>query len=125
MVERVVSTLHRKSDAEVRFLSDQFRNPEVLPIACFDLPLKYKKMLLFGDVGVCVFVDRRRLAETLSRHGLKSTVARNRSEGLVRTKVPNLASAIVVGWGILDRLVYEFLSVDTIINYTRARWERK
>jgi hypothetical protein len=118
-VETIVARFKKTSDASAGFLSDQFRIPTFLPLTCFEIPQRYKEKLLFGDIGVCVFVDLRRLAETLSRHGFRSSVIRYRNEGLVRIKVPRSTSPLIMKEGLIGRFLYEFTSVDTIIGYTR------
>lgn len=114
-----VARFRKRSDATVGFLSEQFSTPTILPVTCFNLPRKYKEQILFGDIGVCVFVDLRRLAETLTFQGFPSKVIRDRTEGLLRTKFSNVVAPIIMKEGLLVRLLYEFASVETITGYMR------
>lgn len=118
-VKNVTIRFKKPSDTVVGFLSERFEIPWILPVPCFDLPLNYKEQLLFGDIGICVIVDLRRLAETFTRHGFPSKTIRNRRTGFLKTKLRGLSEPTVLGEGLIARALYEFVSVDTIIEYTR------
>jgi hypothetical protein len=118
-MKNVTIRFKKPSDTVVGFLSERFEVPWVLPVPCFELPLNYKEWLLFADVGICVIVDLRRLAETFTRHGLPSKAIRDRRTGFLKTKLHGVSEPTVLGEGLLARLLYELVSVDTIIEYTR------
>jgi hypothetical protein len=110
--------LTKASDAMWGLLSEQFEIPSILPITCFELPLKDKEDYLFGEIGISIMVDLRRLAEGLTDRGFPSKIIRDRKIGFIRTKIRGLSSPVILS-GVISRLLYEFASVDTIIGYTR------
>jgi hypothetical protein len=118
-VKKLTNRLEKPSDAVVGFSTERVEIPWMVPIPCFDIPLKHKESLLFGDIELCVIVDLRRLADALTRHGSPSKMIRDRRKGFVSTKIPGFSDPTILGEGLISRLLYEFAAADTIIGYTR------
>ena len=116
----ILSRAAKRTDVVNGVLTEQFDIPTILPLTCFDLPLKYKELELFGDIGVSVSVDLRRLAEIFTRHGFPSKMIRDRRIGLVKSKISGLRQPVIMKEGLLSRLLYELTSVGTLIGYMRT-----
>ena len=119
------------------FMESHFGKPEILfgchdrhiaglpkgfctfPFTCFDIPTTYKRMLLFGEIVFCVFLDVTSLQNLLLKEGFECEIVRTKKTGVF--EIANLHNGkfgpCVVGRSVIDRLLYECLSVETFVNY--------
>lgn len=96
--------------------------PVFLPFTCFDMPLKYKEMLLFRDVTVCVVVDLDSLCRIIAKRGYCCRVLKNSEKGLfeITDNAQKELGSMIVGYYPVLRMIYECMSVHTFIGYVEA-----
>ena len=121
-----------------RFLKSSFRDPLLhlgchdrhicglpkgfvaFPFTCFDIPISYKEKLLLGEVTFCVLLDIHSLRRVLQDKGFPCEI-KDSEWGILQISrsFDGDRQTLQVGMGLIDRLLYECLSIETFINYLR------
>lgn len=91
--------------------------PTILPLPNFEIPLKFKLKLLLGEINLCTFLDINSLCDILKEQGFDSIVEKRGDAGPIRVTSPS-GKSFMLGYGIIERLLYGCLSLQTVIEYT-------
>jgi len=91
--------------------------PPILPLPIFEIPVKFKLKLLLGKVNFCTFLDMNSLCNVLNEKGFDCIVKEEGDAVQINVTRPS-GESLMLGDGIIGRLLYECLSVQTVLDYT-------
>lgn len=94
--------------------------PSIMPFTCFEIPVLYKEKLLFREVNFCVMLDLNSLCRIMEENGYNCRISQDSKTGILEVSDKAAESEHgEIGFGIIDRLLYECLSIDTVLNYLK------
>lgn len=97
-----------------------FELPHIMPFTCFEIPILYKEKLLFGEVNFCVLLDINSLRRIMEQNGFDCRILKGSGKGILEvSNSQGKFKPMVIGHCLIDRLVYECLSIETLIDYTK------
>lgn len=100
--------------------------PPIMPFTCFEIPLSCKEKLLFKEVNFCVMIDANSLSGIMEKNGFHCRVLKDSGMGIL--EISNIAKGkfgpLTIGYGLIDRLLYECLSIKTFVNYVETMSEK-
>jgi hypothetical protein len=125
---------NKLSDAFTASIVHLFKNPQlifgchdhqikgipfapIMPFTCFDLPAYQKEKLLFNDINFCVFLDLNSLVQIFEKSGIQCKISKNSKCGILKVSGIKGNNAGIVGYPMTNRLIYECLSVETLIDF--------
>jgi len=101
--------------------------PTIMPFTCFDISPQYKHELLFRTTNFCVLIDLNSLCRIMQENGFRCWILENsereRYFGNPILEVFNEKGAnepSYTTFGLVSRLLYECLSVETFVDYHKA-----
>jgi hypothetical protein len=92
--------------------------PSIMPFTCFEIPISQKEKLLLRHVNFCVFLDLNSFCEVIKENGLDCTIKKSNKEILVGD-VSTEENLLRINLGIINRLLYECLSIETAVSYLK------
>ena len=97
-----------------------------MPFTCFDISPRYKHELLFRTMDFCVLLDLNSLCQIMQENGFRCRILESSERKhyfdysileVSYEKGANEPSHI--SYGMISRLLYECLSVETFIDYQK------
>ena len=100
--------------------------PSIMPFTCFELPFQHKEKLFFREINFCVMLDINSLCRILEENGFHCKRLKDSDRGVL--EIFNVGKGklgpLTVGYGLTNRLLYECLSVETILDYMKEMSEK-
>lgn len=101
-------------DRQIRGMQD------MVPFTWFDVPFSYKVKLLLGELFFCIVLDIDSLKKILEKNNLECEIPEDRTHGVLKVSLlGDESSPSFFVWGLAFRMVYECLSVKTVLVYTQ------
>lgn len=85
---------------------------EMMPFLLYEIPLEIKEHILFGDLQIMTVIDLNSLTSTFKELGIDASI----QEDKITIKQSGFPDAII-GPGLINRLLYECLSTETLRDY--------
>lgn len=99
--------------------------PSMMPFTCFEIPFSYKEKLLFREINFCIMIDVNSLRRIIQENGYNCRITKS-SDGLILevSSITREKEYVQISEGLIGRLLYECLSVETFINYIKEVLEK-
>ena len=100
--------------------------PSIMPFTCFEIPFQHKEKLFFKEVNLCVILDINSLSRILEENGFHCKILKNSDKGVLEIFDigKRKSEPIIIGYGLINRLLYECLSVKTFVDYAKEVSEK-